>query len=87
MFRYALAVLALLAAPAQAAALKGECPAGYEVKEGLNTDFPHAGMSRAFFVHPAKGIAGPAPVWVPLTGTMESTFQNLNVARSDRMPR
>jgi poly(3-hydroxybutyrate) depolymerase len=82
MLRYALAALALIAAPAQAAALKGECPAGYQVKEGLNTDFPHAGMSRAFFVHPAKGVADPAPVWVPLTGTMESTFANLNVARS-----
>lgn len=70
-------------ASARPVALKGECPAGYQVKEGLNTDFPHEGMMRAFVVvPPAPSTAGPAPVWVPLTGTVESTNQNLNVARS-----
>ena len=44
----------LIAAPlAQAAALKGECPDGYQVKAGLNTDFPHKGEKRAFIVYPA----------------------------------
>lgn len=62
--------------------VKWQCPAGYEVKEGLNTDFPHKGMKRAFVVHPAKNVSGPAPVWVPLTGTVESTNDNLTVARS-----
>jgi poly(3-hydroxybutyrate) depolymerase len=67
---------------AQSAAAKWECPDGYEVKEGLNTNFPSDGMMRAFVVVPAKGVTGPAPVWVPLTGTVESTNANLTVARS-----
>jgi poly(3-hydroxybutyrate) depolymerase len=58
------------------------CPDGFEVKEGLNTNFPSDGMMRAFVVVPAKGITGPAPVWVPLTGTVEPTNANLTVARS-----
>lgn len=63
-------------------AVKWECPAGYEVKEGLNVDFPHKGQKRAFVVYPPKNATGPAPVWVPLTGTVESTNDNLTVARS-----
>jgi poly(3-hydroxybutyrate) depolymerase len=62
--------------------VKWECPAGYEVKEGLNTDFPHQGMKRAFVVYPPQSATGPAPVWVPMTGTVESTNDNLTVARS-----
>ena len=58
------------------------CPDGFEVKEGLNINFPSDGMMRAFVVVPAKGVTGPAPVWVPLTGTVEPTNANLNVARS-----
>jgi poly(3-hydroxybutyrate) depolymerase len=59
-----------------------ECPSGFEVREGLNTNFPSDGMMRAFVVNPPKGISGPAAVWAPLTGTVESTNANLNVARS-----
>ena len=70
------------AAPATATPLKGECPDGYQVKEGLNVDFPHKGEMRAFVVNPPVGARGPAPVWVPLTGTVESTNANLTVARS-----
>ena len=58
------------------------CPAGFEVKEGLNTNFPSDGMMRAFVVVPPKNAAGAAPVWVPLSGTVESANANLNVARS-----
>jgi poly(3-hydroxybutyrate) depolymerase len=58
------------------------CPEGFEVREGLNTGFPSDGMMRAFVVHPAKGVTGSAPAWVPLTGTVESTNANLNVPRS-----
>jgi len=59
-----------------------ECPDGFAPKAGLNTNFPHEGMMRAFVVTPAKGAAGQAPVWVPLTGTVESTNANLTVPRS-----
>ena len=37
---------------------------------------------RAFVVASAKGATGPAPTWVPLTGTVESTNANLTVPRS-----
>lgn len=67
---------------AQAAALKGDCPGSYVVKPGLNTDFPHKGMKRAFVVYPPQGLKGPAPVFAPLTGSVESTMDNLTVARS-----
>lgn len=58
------------------------CPDGYEVKEGLNTNFPSDGMMRAFVVVPPKNATGAAPVWVPLSGTVESANANLNVQRS-----
>ena len=75
------------ARPAATPAIKYECPDGYQVKAGLNVDFPHKGEKRAFVVVPpvvpsARAKAGPAPVWVPLTGTVESTNANLTVARS-----
>lgn len=58
------------------------CPDGFVVKEGLNTGFPHEGMMRAFVVIPPKGATGPAPVWVPMSGTVESANANLFVDRS-----
>jgi poly(3-hydroxybutyrate) depolymerase len=82
------ATLALaIAGPTLAAALKGECPDGYVVKPGLNVDFPHKGEKRAFVVYPPENpdgspLKGPAPLWVPLTGSVESTMDNLTVARS-----
>jgi poly(3-hydroxybutyrate) depolymerase len=76
------AIVLILPIPASAAALKGECPDGYVVKAGLNTDFPHKGEKRAFVVYPAEGVTGPAPLWVPLTGSVESTMDNLTVGRS-----
>jgi poly(3-hydroxybutyrate) depolymerase len=67
---------------AQSSAMKWECPDGYDVKDGLNINFPSDGMMRAFVVVPPKGATGPAPVWVPLSGTVESANANLNVERS-----
>jgi len=63
-------------------ALSGTCPAGYQVKPGLNVDFPSDGKMRAFIVVPPADVSKPAPVWVPLTGSVESTNDNLHVARS-----
>ncbi len=80
----ALAMLSTLVitSHAESAVLKGDCPDGYVVKAGLNTDFPHKGEKRAFLVYPPEGAKGPAPVFVPLTGSVESTMDNLTVARS-----
>ena len=74
---------AAVAAPAsKTKALAGECPGSYQVKPGLNTDFPINGTKRAFVVVPPIDLRRPAPVWVPLTGTVESTDDNLHVERS-----
>jgi poly(3-hydroxybutyrate) depolymerase len=67
---------------AKTRALAGECPAGYPVKAGLNVDFPSDGDKRAFFVYPPADLSKPVPVWVPLTGSVESTSDNLHAARS-----
>jgi poly(3-hydroxybutyrate) depolymerase len=72
----------LLAAHMHPGALRGECPDGYQVKPGLNTNFPSDGKMRAFIVTPPADIAKPLPVWVPLTGSVESTDDNLHTARS-----
>lgn len=80
-----LALAASCAAPREQASsrvVKWECPDGYQVKEGLNVDFPSDGMKRAFVVYPAKGVSGAQPVWVPMSGTVESANANLTVARS-----
>jgi poly(3-hydroxybutyrate) depolymerase len=69
-------------AAAKTQALHGECPAGYQIHPGLNIDFPSDGEKRAFVVAPPADVSRPVPTWVPLTGTVESTNDNLNVARS-----
>ena len=53
------------------------CPAGFTPKAGLNTNFPSDGLKRAFIVYPAQGATRPAPVWVPMSGTVESANANL----------
>lgn len=82
--RLALAAAWLVQAPATAVArnVPLTCPENYTVHEGLNTDFPVDGVGRAFIVVPPERMTGPAPVWVPLTGTVESTHDNLYVPRS-----
>ena len=79
----ALLIGVLSAGAVQAAQpMRWACPAGYQVKAGLNVDFPHKGLKRAFVVTPPDDTSRPAPVWVPLTGSVESTNDNLTVARS-----
>ena len=68
--------------PQSAAKPVWQCPPGFEVREGLNTNFPSDGLMRAFVVNPPKGAKAPAAVWVPLTGTVESTNANLTAPRS-----
>jgi hypothetical protein len=44
-----------------AGALKGSCPAGYQVKAGLNVDFPSDGKMRAFVVVPPAKLSKAVP--------------------------
>src|SRR5262249_31104740 len=82
----ATAMLGLLALPSTAGAARTavtwECPEGFQVREALNVGLPHKGLKRSFWVYPPADSASPAPVWVPLTGTVESTNNNLTVPRS-----
>lgn len=64
------------------AADEWRCPDGYAVHAGLNVDFPADGQKRAFIVVPPAATTKPLPVWVPLTGSVESTDMNLHAARS-----
>lgn len=52
------------------AALSGTCPAGFEPKAGVN-EFSIGGKTRRFHVLPAKSGAGPRPLFVALTGTVQ----------------
>ncbi len=61
--RLALAAIGLTACaspeqPAASVAAQWTCPDGFVPKEGLNTNFPHEGMMRAFVLAPAKGARG-----------------------------
>jgi poly(3-hydroxybutyrate) depolymerase len=76
------AALTFNTANAQQWDVQWQCPDGFEVSAGLNTGFMHKGLERAFVVHPPQNANGPAPVWVPLTGSVESTTANLTVPRS-----
>ncbi len=76
------AALVLVLFGTKAAAGPWRCPDGYQVHAGLNTGFPSAGLVRSFWVYPPENAKGAAPVWVPLTGTVESTDQNLTSPRS-----
>jgi hypothetical protein len=61
--------LTFAAGAGSAKVLPGECPDHYQVKPGLNVDFPIDGTKRAFVVVPPARIGKPIPVWVPLTGS------------------
>ena len=77
-----LALLGLFAATPVFAAKAWDCPEGFVPKSGLNTGFVSEGKPRAFVVVPPNDQHGAAPVWVPLTGTVEATSWNLFVQRS-----
>ncbi len=81
----AIAAVALVTAGAASAAAAADwaCPDGFTPREGLNSNFPTAdGQKRSFVVILPPKSDTPAPVWVPLTGTVEATNWNLYVPRS-----
>lgn len=80
--RIACAAAMAAGAPAMAQTSDWRCPHGFVPQAGLNIGFPSDGEQRAFVVVPPRGGRGPAPVWVPMVGTVEATSWNLNVTRS-----
>jgi hypothetical protein len=54
--------------------LEGMCPAGFAKPQmGENVDFPHNDVMRQFLVFLPEDMSTPRPVFVALTGTVEST--------------
>ena len=82
-FIISMAAVFVTALGSRAAAAAWECPRGFAPKAGVNVEFPHKGRMRSFVVYPPEGGgSGPSPVWLPLTGTVESTDNNLTTPRS-----
>ncbi len=65
--------------------LPGSCPNGYVVQPGLNTNFLSGGVNRAFVLNLPTDVSTRRPVWVPLTGPVESTNENLDARGGNRL--
>ena len=58
--------------------LAGSCPAGFTPRVGVNQGFMHNGVARGFVLGAPANLSTPRPVFVSLTGSVESTNENLN---------
>ncbi len=65
----------------------GSCPGTYVMApgNGTKTNFPHGGVNRAFTLNLPSNLSSPRPVWVPLTGSVESTNENLDARGGNRV--
>ncbi len=66
--------------------LVGSCPGTYVMTAGNGTksNFPQNGVNRAFTLNLPTNLSTPRPVWVPLTGSVESTNENLDARGGNR---
>lgn len=60
------------------------CPGNFEPMPGVNTGFPTPTGDRSFSLNLPKDAQTPRPVWVPLTGSVESTNENLDARGGNR---
>jgi poly(3-hydroxybutyrate) depolymerase len=60
------------------------CPASFVPAPGVNTGFPTPTGARSFSLNLPADLAAPRPVWVPLTGSVESTNENLDARGGNR---
>lgn len=68
-------------------ALEGSCPDGFAVQAGENTGFASDGTSRIFHVLPPEGdAAGPRPLFVSLTGTVQRELDFAAQSGLDQLP-
>jgi poly(3-hydroxybutyrate) depolymerase len=67
-------------------ALMAQCPDGFTPKMGMNTDFPSGGKMRTFHVSPPADSAGPAPLFVALTGTVQEELSFVMQAGLNALP-
>lgn len=61
-----------------------ECPDDFVPKPGVNTAFPTPTGMRSFSLNLPADTSTPRPVWVPLTGSVESTNENLDARGGNR---
>lgn len=57
--------------------LPGSCPSGFTARAGVNQGFMHNGVARGFVLNVPSNVSTPRPVFVSLTGSVESTNENL----------
>ncbi|MBB6093483.1 outer membrane protein assembly factor BamB/poly(3-hydroxybutyrate) depolymerase [Povalibacter uvarum] len=57
--------------------LPGSCPSGFTAQAGVNQGFMHNGVARGFVLNVPANTSTPRPVFVSLTGSVESTNENL----------
>ncbi len=61
------------------------CPSGYVPTPGENINFPTPSGNRSFSLNLPSSTSTPRPVWVPLTGSVESTTENLDARGGNRL--
>jgi hypothetical protein len=71
-------------ADAGALAWTPSCPGNFVPAPGVNTDFPTPTGARSFSLNLPADLGTPRPVWVPLTGSVESTNENLDARGGNR---
>jgi hypothetical protein len=71
-------------ADAGARAWTPACPSNFVPAPGVNTDFPTPTGARAFSLNLPADVSTARPVWVPLTGSVESTTENLDTRGGNR---
>jgi hypothetical protein len=69
---------------ANAAAWTPTCPSNFVPAPGVNTGFPTPTGARSFSLNLPTDLTTPRPVWVPLTGSVESTNENLDARGGNR---
>jgi hypothetical protein len=67
-----------------ARAWEPSCPGTFVPTPGVNTGFPTPTGMRSFSLNLPADLATPRPVWVPLTGSVESTNENLDARGGNR---
>ena len=67
-------------------ALQGSCPDGFEPQVGENHGFPSDGVERWFHVLPPNDVATPRPLFVSLTGTVQSELGFAAQSGLDQLP-
>lgn len=66
--------------------LAGSCPAGFAPAPGANPGFPSDGVERSFHLFLPDDVDGPRPLFVSLTGTVQSELGFAQQSGLDQLP-